>query len=103
MNVNGYEIGPGADFENTDLEGADLSNANLREANLEDANLRGLQQINVFVLGRNMAMPHPALANWSVKVPLGLTGEGAGKYRHVGRAAYHRLLSTRNSDWGDDA
>jgi uncharacterized protein YegL len=54
---------------------------------LADVMISSLQQINAFVLGRNMAMPHPVLANWSVKLPPGLTGEGAGKYRHVGRAA----------------
>jgi uncharacterized protein YegL len=54
---------------------------------LADVMISNLQQINSFELGRNMAMPNIALANWSVKVPPGLTGEGAGKYRHVGRAA----------------
>ena len=48
--------------------------------------ISSLQHINSFELGRNMAMPPPRLANWSVKVPPGLTGEGAGKYRHVGRS-----------------
>ena len=53
---------------------------------LADVMISRLQQINAFELGRNMAIPNIALANWSVKVPPGLTGEGAGKYRHVGRS-----------------
>ena len=42
MNVNGYEIGPGANLEGanltyTNLEGANLTHANLKGANLADA------------------------------------------------------------------
>ncbi len=37
VEVNGYEIGPGADLTGADLEGADLSGASLTGANLTGA------------------------------------------------------------------
>jgi len=40
MNVNRYQIGPGAYLREADLWGADLRNANLRGADLREANLR---------------------------------------------------------------
>lgn len=39
MNVNGYEIGPGADLRGANLVGVNLSSANLEFANLTSANL----------------------------------------------------------------
>jgi hypothetical protein len=41
MNINGYEIKPGADLRGVDLECADLMGADLRGANLWGANLWG--------------------------------------------------------------
>jgi uncharacterized protein YjbI with pentapeptide repeats len=41
VEVNGYEIGPGANLTGANLTGADLTGANLREANLAGANLAG--------------------------------------------------------------
>ena len=41
MNINGYEIKPGANLWGANLEGADLWGANLRNAYLEGANLEG--------------------------------------------------------------
>jgi hypothetical protein len=40
MNINGYEIKPGADLKGADLRGANLYGANLYGANLEGADLR---------------------------------------------------------------
>ena len=53
---------------------------------LADVMISNLQQINAFALDQNMAISVLTLWNLSVKVPPGFTG-GAGKYRHVGRAA----------------
>ena len=41
MNINGYEIKPGADLEGADLRGAKLEGANLRNAYLRNAYLSG--------------------------------------------------------------
>ena len=41
VEVNGYEIGPGADLSGANLSGADLSDADLDGANLFGANLSG--------------------------------------------------------------
>ena len=41
MNVNGFEILPGADLRRADLRGADLRGADLRGADLRGANLGG--------------------------------------------------------------
>jgi len=41
MNVNGYEIKPGAYLYKANLKGADLYGADLYDANLEGANLKG--------------------------------------------------------------
>ena len=40
MEVNGYEIKPGADLRGAYLRGADLRGADLRDADLRDATLR---------------------------------------------------------------
>ncbi|SVB25073.1 uncharacterized protein METZ01_LOCUS177927, partial [marine metagenome] len=37
VEVNGYEIGPGADLTGADLTGADLTDVDLNRANLEGA------------------------------------------------------------------
>ena len=36
MNINGYDIKPGANLNGADLRGANLRDANLRDANLPD-------------------------------------------------------------------
>ena len=64
MNINGYEIKPGANLRGAnleyanlrgvDLERADLRGANLVGANLEDANLVGAYLVDANLEGANL-------------------------------------------------
>jgi len=54
MNINGYEIKPGADLEYADLRNADLSGADLRNANLRYADLEGANLVGANLEGANL-------------------------------------------------
>ena len=51
MNINGYEIKPGANLKNANLKDAYLVGANLENANLEGANLKGASLVGAYLVG----------------------------------------------------
>ena len=70
MNINGYEIKPGANLRSADLEGAniigaDLRGANLRCANLISANLSGAYLISANLEGADLRCANLRCANLS--------------------------------------
>jgi uncharacterized protein YjbI with pentapeptide repeats len=54
MNVNGYEIKPGADLRYANLEGANLEGACLLDANLKGACLVDANLVDVDLKGANL-------------------------------------------------
>ena len=80
VEVNGYEIGPGADLTGANLEGADLTGAklvhvDLHSANLIGANLSGANLIRANAEGANL---EGTRANKDTWWPKGFDPEAAG-------------------------
>lgn len=65
MQVNGYEIGPGAHLHNANLNNADLSNANLSGADLIHANLRKANLTHANLSNANLSNANLAKAKLS--------------------------------------
>ena len=65
MEINGYEVGPGADLDGADLTGADLRRVAFIGATLESANLENTNLEEVNLIGVNLRGVGP------LKLPLG--------------------------------
>ncbi len=81
VEVNGYEIGPGADLSGANLSGADLSDADLDGANLFGANLSGADLTWANLYGAKLAGANLSDADLDGANLEGATGHRPGNRR----------------------
>jgi len=89
--VNGYQIGPGADLRSADLRGANLEGANLENADLRGANLEGADLNMASLIGCNLDGVNIAGANLNgVRIS---DANMAAAISGAGRATYLKVLA----------
>ena len=89
--VNGYQIGPGADLRSADLRGADLKGANLENADLRGANLEGADLNMASLIGCNLDGVNISGANLNgVRIS---DANMAAAISGAGRATYLKVIA----------